>query len=406
MKVITLKLDSDGKKVDNYTLINGDSIYPDSMGGSHRHMYELSRELLKQGEKVIVITPQINEEPLFEIINDVIYYRYKKRKNKILGFIDFMWGPYKKYKKVKKMHNINLIHGHWSLTNFLIFLFERKNDIRKIYTFHGPAFEEYEYELQINKIIKKVFLSIIKYTENTVLYKADQIIVASRYMKNKVEEIYSLNENINIIPVPTDTIKFSPKYKSKSLAKKELELSDNLTILSIRRLQKRMGLENLLIAFKEVLKKENNVKLAIGGKGPYKEELINLANELGIGENVIFLGFIPEEILPLYYEASDIFVIPSIDLEGFGLVTTEAMSLGTEVIATPIGGNVEILKRFDPFYLTEGIEPKFIAEKIINIIDIKKGNFSYSDNCRSFVIENFSWEKNIKKILSSYRLKK
>src|SRR5207249_11624167 len=56
-----------------------------------------------------------------------------------------------------------------------------------------------------------------------------------------------------------------------------------------------------------------------------------------------FLGFIPDETLPSYYHAADVFVLPTRELEGFGLVTVEALACGTPVLGTPVGATPEVL---------------------------------------------------------------
>ena len=82
-----------------------------------------------------------------------------------------------------------------------------------------------------------------------------------------------------------------------------------------------------------------------------KEELVQLSRRLKIEGNIKFAGFIPEQDLPDYYRAADAFILPTLELEGFGLVTLEALACGTPVLGTPIGGTKEILGMFDPSYL-------------------------------------------------------
>lgn len=389
-------------------LIIGDSIFPDSMGGSHRHMYDLSRKLVDKKYKVIVITPNKNNKlPEYELIGGVEYYRYyRNASSKVKGCFDFIYGPLKKYKQlVDRGIKIDDIHGHWPLTNYLIFKKESKNfNIKKIYTFHGPTFEEYSYELKFsNSLIKKIILSFIKFVEKQVLKNSDTIITASQYMKDKVYSIYGIDKNVNIIPVATDVEKFKPHFNNKELAKISLGLDSNkLLIMSIRRLKKRMGIDNLIKAFKIISDNYSDLELIIGGKGDYKNELIKLVKELKLTNNIKFVGFIPDDKLSDFYEAADIFVVPSIDLEGFGLVTTEAMAVGTLVVGTPIGGNKEVIGDFNKNFLTNGIEPNDIAKKLIEIIEQYK-NKSYEENIyRKFVLDNYSWEVIINKIINIY----
>jgi glycosyltransferase involved in cell wall biosynthesis len=80
------------------------------------------------------------------------------------------------------------------------------------------------------------------------------------------------------------------------------------------------------------------------------------------------VGFIPEEDLPKYYQAADLVVMPTYELEGFGLVTIEALACGTPVLGTPVGATPEILRGIDPALLTGGTHAEAMAESLRTII--------------------------------------
>jgi len=84
-----------------------------------------------------------------------------------------------------------------------------------------------------------------------------------------------------------------------------------------------------------------NAILLIGGKGPLRGELEERIADYGLSNKVRLLGFIPDHELVSYYQAADLFVVPSQALEGFGLITVEALASGLPVMATPVGGNKE-----------------------------------------------------------------
>lgn len=386
-------------------LMIGDSVYPDSMGGSHRHIYELAVHLIKDGHEVFIVTPKTKDTQLnYEEIDKIKIYRYdRNRSNKILGMLDYTIKPYKLYRKLENKYSFDVIHGHWAFTNYLIFKLGKSKN--KIFTLHGPMFEEYNYELSINLFVKKIILFIMKQMEKSVLKNSGQILTASKYMSDKLQQIYGTMQNISIIPVPTNTEKFKPKYKDKDRAKEALHLENAITLLTVRRLQKRMGISNLIYAFSLLVKKlpNSNIRLLIGGKGPIKGELVALINSLNLNNKIKLIGYISENELPLYYEAADLFIIPSLDLEGFGLVTTESMAVGTNVVATPIGGNKEILLQYDPSLLADSTDYKDIFKKLLEII-LEKQKLAYDDKCRDFVINNYSWKENIKRFENIYRI--
>src|SRR5437667_11474023 len=109
-----------------------------------------------------------------------------------------------------------------------------------------------------------------------------------------------------------------------------------------------MGLD-LLIRAMAILKRDRpEALLLIGGVGSVGQELESFSEALGLREQVRFLGFIPDEALPLYYQAADVFILATRELEGFGLVTVEALAGGTPVLGTAVGAAPEVLLRQPP----------------------------------------------------------
>ena len=134
-------------------------------------------------------------------------------------------------------------------------------------------------------------------------------------------------------------------------------------------------------------------------EGKLKTGLVALARSFGIEDHIHFVGFISEEKLPSYYQMADIFVLPTKELEGFGLVTIEALASGLPVVGTPVGGTKEIIGQFDSSFLFKGTDPNSIAELIMEKYKLIKQNRKkweqISQQCRNFVERNYSWEKNI-----------
>ena len=140
-----------------------------------------------------------------------------------------------------------------------------------------------------------------------------------------------------------------------------------------------------------VLRKQPNAVLIIGGIGPLKGALCRRAEELRLGDRVRFAGFIPEEDLPGTYGAADLFVLPTVALEGFGLVTVEALSCGTPVVGTPVGGTPEILRGLDPALILQSAEPQDIAEGILENLGRVCGSNDWRVRCREYALANYSW---------------
>jgi glycosyltransferase involved in cell wall biosynthesis len=168
-----------------------------------------------------------------------------------------------------------------------------------------------------------------------------------------------------------------------------------------------MGLEILLLAISAVRSRAPDLFLVLAGDGPLKRSLKELAQRENIADKVHFAGFIPESHLPSYYQMADLFVLPTRELEGFGLVTLESMACGVPVAGTPVGGTEEILGRFDPGFLFADPSPSAITALILDCyqkIKERPGEWrDVSSRCRRFVEANYSWERCIDSLENLYQ---
>lgn len=208
------------------------------------------------------------------------------------------------------------------------------------------------------------------------------------------------SEKIEIIPGGIDIELFKPAG-DKAGIRKALNIPENkFILLTVRRLVARMGLENLIEAMPKVLNFNPDVHLVIAGKGYLRERLEKSASGLNVSNNITFTGFVKDEDLPLYYRASDLFVLPTKALEGFGLVTVESLASGVPVLGTAVGSTVEILNKFDASMLIPDFTADSIADKIIWFLK-KKDTNELSLKCRKFA-EEYSWNKVCGKIFKIY----
>jgi len=272
-----------------------------------------------------------------------------------------------------------------------------------VYVFHAPTPREIEIDAAKGKYglatpLVKVVNHWIKAKERQALTQAHAIIVRSKFMEEEMRKLYGdVGEGKTIrIPLCVDTQRFS-FVEDPRVIREELGLPLNRPILlTVRRLVARMGFENLIAAMSHVVKQVPEALLLIGGKGYLEERLRTQARQLNLETNVKFLGFIPEEKLPKYYQAADLFILPTMALEGFGLATIEALSCGTPVIATPVGANPEVLEPLGEEFLCQDTTPEALAERIVWFIG-QGISAELRRRCRNYCETNFS----ITKVVSS-----
>lgn len=112
-------------------------------------------------------------------------------------------------------------------------------------------------------------------------------------------------------------------------------------------------------------------------------------------DQVHLTGYIPERDLPAFLSCADLFILPSIALEGFGLVVLESMACGTPVMVSPLGGAREAVQLFDKKYILRSPAAEDISEAIMTWMHESTAQdlrASTRNKARAFVESGFSWD--------------
>src|SRR3989338_8822149 len=387
-------------------LMVSDGYFPEKVGGSYRYLAGLSRELVRRGHNIHVIVPKI-EDGLSdtETINSVTIHRYRYSKTSpLINLISQIINSRKIFNKILTEAKPSLINFHHALPSLGIVKLKSIKNIPKVFTFYGPWGEEYR-SRDNTSLLSNIHTKLMLFFEKYVISKCRSVLVLSEFSKFQLKEIHGVkSEKVSVIPSGLDISSFS--LGDKMAARKRLNIfEDSKILLTIRRLDPRMGLDVMLRAFTIITAKIKGVRLLIGGTGPSLSALIKLRDELELTDSVDFIGHISEENLPYYYRAADISILPSRELEGFGLMTIESLSCGTPVIGTPVGSTTEILGKFEEKLLFKDSNADSMAEKIIDIFYGDDKDILYmSKKCRSFVEENYNWSKIVQLVDEFYLL--
>ncbi len=170
---------------------------------------------------------------------------------------------------------------------------------------------------------------------------ADHILTVSEFSKRDISERYRISpEKITVTYHGADGI-FAPVPPSE--AREELARIygiDGPFLLYVGRIQARKNLIRLVEAIAALKKRGAPHKLVIAGRQDFQAaQLVAKVAELGLGQDVVFTGYVPTQDLPKFYSAAEAFVFPSI-FEGFGLPVIEAMACGAAVV-TSYGSSLE-----------------------------------------------------------------
>jgi glycosyltransferase involved in cell wall biosynthesis len=226
--------------------------------------------------------------------------------------------------------------------------------------------------------------------ECKVYRRAQRVITLSDAFAAIAHERYGVDKaRIRCIPgaVNLDPYLSAPATK---LARERLGWPlDRPTLVCVRRLARRMGLEGLIDAVELVRRAVPNVLLLIGGKGAIHDELQSRIDAKNLSDNVRLLGFVPDDKLPLAYAAADLSVVPTVSLEGFGLITVESLASGTPVMATPVGGLPEILTPLSSDLIFTSPTTEALADGLVKAL---KGaiNLPASQECREYA-HRYGW---------------
>lgn len=294
---------------------------------------------------------------------------------------------------------------HQPFTALALLAGKRLEGLPLLYVFHSPAHEEY---LLMHEGWSRIFHLLPAHArrlvERAVIRRAGRVMTLSGYMRDKAMGFHKLPaERMLLNPGGVDLERFVPAA-NRGVLKQALGFPPGkVHLLCIRNLEPRMGIENLLVAARALIRERQiPLHLILGGSGSGRARAEALVRELELSDAVTLTGFIPEADLPHYYAAADYFVIPTRKLEGFGLVTPESLACGTPVLGTPVGGTAEILGQFNRDFLFADITPVAIADGIARALD-RHGTrgedyLQLRKDCRSFASMHYSWQRHVDRL--------
>lgn len=302
----------------------------------------------------------------------------------------------REFKRALAKENFDSIVSHFALYTFPILDLLQNRPL--VIHFHGPWALESSVEANRSLAIKAK-----KWLEKSVYRRSQQFIVLSQTFGDLLHQEYGVPwERINIVPGGVDIDRFDIDLSMTEARSKLGWDRDRPTIFCIRRLAKRMGLDNLITAIAEVKTIYPDIMVYLAGKGELRDLLESQIAELELEDNVKLIGYVSDEDLPICYRAADFSVVPTVALEGFGLIVVESLAAGTPVLGTPIGGIPEILRPFSEDLVFAGYQPQQLARGITEALAGDRALPS-SEACLEYVKQNYSWQKIAREIESIYQ---
>lgn len=232
-----------------------------------------------------------------------------------------------------------LVHTNYWLSSWVGMQLKELQASKQVHTYHSLGVVKYN-AIDTIPLIASTRLAV----EKQVLETAERIVATSPQEKEHMRTLVSTKGSIDIIPCGTDIRRFGCVDRQAARAMLGIDPEAQL-VLYVGRFDPRKGIETLVRAVGESqLRGSDQLKLIIGGgsrpghsDGIERDRIESIVSELGMTEFTTFPGRLSQEILPYYYAAADVCVVPS-HYEPFGLVAIEAMASGTPVVASDVGG--------------------------------------------------------------------
>lgn len=306
-------------------------------GGGGVACYQIAQELAKK-HQVDYLTTGYKELPRTEQKDGINIYRVPVLGRKdlstatLFSMISFFPACLSKGVRLCSKKNYDVINAHFVIPSGLPAVFLAKI-FRKplVISIHGGDIYDPSKKWSPHRH------SSLRMLINWLLRQADHIVAQSSNTKENAIRYYNYNRQIETIPLGF----VQPSYRRVTRADLGLP-EDQIILVSVGRLVKRKGYEYAIRAVSELIQQGHRIKYLIIGDGPEEGELRDLIDELKIEENVMFSGYVPEEVKYQYLSQSDIYLLPSLH-EGFGVCLLEAMYCGLPIVATNNGGQTDFL---------------------------------------------------------------
>lgn len=242
--------------------------------------------------------------------------------------------------QAKEGTNYPLVHTNYWLSGWVGMQLQASHNVQHVHTYHSIAAVKHREPMPLSPRAQHR-LDI----ERKLLEQANCVVATSPQEQLTLETLVSTRGAIEMVPCGTDVSSFRVMPKAEARQQLGFAAKDQL-VLYVGRFDTQKGIDTLVEAFSRLHHRRHiaNLKLVLVGGSPSgagqtseMTRIHQLVKAFGLEKRVIFAGIVEHDLLPLYYTAADVCVIPS-HYEPFGLVAIEAMACGTPVVASDVGG--------------------------------------------------------------------
>lgn len=361
---------------------------PRIVGGLAMHVFDLSTALARAGQEVTVITVNGQEVESREDMDGVKVlraYPYDIPSRDIVN-----WAVQLNVAMLEKAiqaanaeGDFDIIHAHDWLVAHAGRALKHSYQLPLVATIHAT---EYGRNNGLHNEVQRDISNI----EWWLTYEAWKVICCSKYMENELHRVFNLpGDKVIHIPNGVHLARFKERQVPANF-KGRFALPHEKIVYFVGRLVREKGVQILIDAARKVLVNVPEAKFVVAGTGPYENYLHNKARDFGLGDKMLFTGYVTDDDRDILYLIADVAVFPSL-YEPFGIVALEAMAASTPVVVSDSGGLAEtVVHEVDGLCAITG-SANSLADQIIRVLQNQELAENLRGNALDKVRKNYDW---------------
>lgn len=356
---------------------------PKRLAGTEIATYNSAKHLAQRGHKVHVVTTRDAGLPSYEKRDGFFIRRLTVPRVRVIESILYCVRAFLKVKQIDP----DIVHAQAispaGLSAFLI-----RKAFKKPYILWGRGFDVYM-PWRFKGVISKL-----------VLRNAAVVIALTADMAQEIQKICAVQPIV--LPNGIDLERFDNLPSKETLRSRLMIEEGQKIILFVGVLKLVKGVRYLIEAMTTIRQKEPLARLLIVGYGEERQALEELTEGLNLRGQVSFIGRVPNEVVPQYMAASDVFILPSLlASESFGIVNLEAMASGLPIVVSRVRGLGEIVEDGQNGFLIEPRNPEAIAQKVLLLLQDEGLRQRIGERNRQKA-KQYSWQEIVAKLEEIY----
>jgi N-acetyl-alpha-D-glucosaminyl L-malate synthase BshA len=326
--------------------------YP-TVGGSGVVATELGKLLAEKGHEIHFISSSMPFR-LNKIYGNIYYHEVSVSQYSVFQYPPYDLALANKIAEVAKREQLDVLHAHYAVPHAVCAVLARQmvgGKLNIVTTLHGTDITVLGYDPSLSDMIK------------FGIEQSDVVTAVSNALVRQTYELLDVQKPIQTIYNFVDERVYC--RKDVGYLKKEYGIGENeKVIIHVSNFRRVKRVHEVVRAF-SLIRKQLPTKLLLVGDGPEMPVVSRLVKELGLNDDVRFLG--KQDRLDELYSISDVKLLLS-EKESFGLVLLEAMACGVPCIGTTIGGIPEVIEDGETGFLCELGNVEEVAEKAMRIL--------------------------------------